>query len=160
MKKVYSKLLLLTLLTSATLMFSSCGSDDDGPAQLEPQEYKVEVIYSGDKDNYLKQVFIGGGVFNNVNTDLIDDLSGKTLPTYSLTDSNYNFSDHNRFALSKKVQYLHIQISASNRSITAGELKITIKVYRNGKVIDTIEDTANTDKKQISIKREYYEGDR
>lgn len=160
MNKKLNIFLLLTLFLCTTLIFSACGSDDDGSSSGIESEYKTEVIFEGqDIDRYHKSVVIGGGAFNSIETDLINDETGKVLPSYSIDEDEYTFKAYNRFAISKKVEFYSIFVTARAPlySDPINPMKIVVKVYKDGKLIETIEDTASENpRKDVKINRDYY----
>lgn len=160
MKKGYNKILYSIAVFTMTLLFFSCGSDNDEPKSLEPQEYSIEIMYKGDMVGYDKRAFITGGGFNSSETTIIDDLTGKDLLMVTLEDDNHVFKEYNKFSLSKKVQFFTFKVGARRVSQwgNASPLTVTVKVYRNGKLMDTFEKTA-TQTMEISIEKDYYEGD-
>lgn len=156
MNKLFDKFLLAIVLLGVTVLFSACGSDDDDIPTLEEHEYKVEITYEGDMDNYHKTSFLGGGALSSQGTNLFDDVTGKELTTNTLTDSNYTFSEYNKFSFSRKMTYLSILITATPSSLTkpTGNLKVTVKVYQDGKLIKTTESTG-TPEKRVEISQQF-----
>lgn len=148
-------------LLSLIFFFLACSSDNDDPIRLDPQDYSIEIILKGDMAGYSKRAFIGGGAFSSVETTIIDDLTGKDLLVHTLEDDEYIFKEYNKFSLSKKVEYFDFSVwvsRVSQWSDDPGDLTVTIKVYRNGKLLDTFEKTATKDLK-IQMSKNYYEGD-
>lgn len=156
MRKKMNKILFAILLVGLGWSFTACSSDDDDKVTGKAFDYKVELIYEGDISKFGKVAVIGGGAFNSMETDLIDDETGQKLPTSSLSDDNYIFKQTNKFSLSKKVPYLYILVGAMPKKASADtKLKVTVKVYRDGKLIDTIQDEA-VGNKNAEINSTYY----
>lgn len=161
MRKTYSKFLLVMAAIAMTLYFSACGSDSDDPLSLAPQDYSIEIIFKGDMAGHSKRAFIGGGAFSSVETTIVDDLTGKDLLVHTLEDDEYVFKEYNKFSLSKKVEYFGFTVwvgRVSQWSNDPEDLTVTVKVYRNGKLLDTFEKTATKDLK-IEMSKNYYESD-
>ncbi|MBK5721453.1 beta-barrel fold lipoprotein [Dysgonomonas sp. Marseille-P4677] len=149
MKQLFNNYLFAMISFCVLISFSACGSDDDTPT-WEEHEYKVEIIYDGDMEHYFKQASMGGGAPNSLETNLFNDITGEELTTSSLSDNNYSFSKNNRFSFNKKISYLYILVTASPdhfTSVPVGNLKITVNVYRDGKIIKTLESIGTADKK-------------
>lgn len=153
MKKICGNLILVVFLLGATLMFTACNSDDKEPSDGRSQ-YSVELLYEGDFDKYFNIAIFDGGGLNNLNVELIDDETGKTLPSNGLNSDTYNFKSYNKFSLSKKVSHFGFRVSAMTYEEVVGGMTVTVKVYKDGKLIDTISDTASTSKK-ASINKSY-----
>lgn len=156
MKNVFNKFLFSIISLGVLVSFSACGSDDEVPV-WEEHEYKVEIIYDGDMDGYFKQAFMGGGAPNSLETNLIDNNTGKELTTSSLSDDNYIFTKNNSFSFNKKISYLSILVRASSHSFSSnqiGNLKVTVNVYQDGKLIKKTEATG-TSNLNIDISQQF-----
>lgn len=155
--KVYSKLLLSIATLAMIFIFTACGSDDDKASFREESEYKAEVIFEGNLEGFRKYVTIQGGGMNSLPADLINEETGKILPSSTLADENYEFKNINKFSLSKDVAYFFIMAGANASVSATGTIKVTVKIYRDGKLIDTIEDTGagEPNRKNAKIEKTY-----
>lgn len=145
MKKIKVFSIVLMVLSVFCLCFSSCEKKEKGLLGTS-KTYKVDVKFEGTLNGYFKQVNLGGINDKGLSANLVNAETKKEISTTHLNDANYTFATSNSFTFTEKLTHLIVIISATSDIDNTENLKVSLTVYEDGKVIKTITETATSEK--------------
>lgn len=148
MSRFFSRFMLITALLSLVFALSSCSDDDknDSLDIWDPGMYSVDIKFEGDINAYFKQATVQGTNTKGMPINPIDAKTGKEFNTFSFSDKNFEFGELNSFTFGEKLNFLNLGVGIGVPNDGAGDLKVTIIVRKDGKVVKTIEETATSTK--------------
>lgn len=133
MKRDRSSFLSLIVLLSTLFIAFAC-SDNGEDVLSTPSKRTIRIQLEGDINGHEKLLS-----FNAFNTDgkLLNPINvetGEELSTYSLFDSNYDFTDSNTFGFPEKLDSLVVALKTMHKSEESKELTITMSFYLGGEL--------------------------